>query len=378
MSMPYTNIGGLTLPTNVSIFVDCLTGFVAISLFASCLFIICYTSILLKNSYRSFKQRLNRGYATPNALPRITDHYAMLVKYSLLLTVSITEFATFLFALFERSFILLYVDLKNISHVNQTCALDRITPHLYNNFPYTGILVSLSSIAGLIFLFFLVIFLKYLYQYYSSKCREVRFRYYRTIIATLISISLFPFLLLYQFTFFFAYFFLLISLVSTFTYVVHLLIKIYKELRMQTIILKENTYEGEENNYRRQFKMLKNFKRLSIFVYIIFSLFLYTEVIGHFSILYKLVIYQLCQKSEYIAINQTLFAVLKIIDEAMEYTVMSAFLLAGLGLILPYFAYVIVFKICIPLKIRIFGSGQRYRFTPQYYSPGLTAKFIDN
>ena len=376
--LPYTNIGGLSFPTNVSIFIDCMTGFVAICLFSSSLFFIYYISMLLRNSYRSYKLRLHRGNVSSKALMRITDHYAMIVKYSLLLIVSIMEFVTFLFILFERTFITLLVDLRNISHANQTCAIDRITPHFYNNFPFTGILVSLSSISALIFLLFLVILLKYLLQYYSSKCKIVRFRYYRNITATIISIFLLSFLFLYRFTFYFGYLVLLTTLVCTYTYVVHLLINLYKELKMQTIILRENTYEDIDNKYMRQSKMLKDFKRWSIFVYSVFSLFVYSEVIGHFSILYKLIVYHLCQNSEFLFENQLVFNVLKVIEEGMEYSVLFAFLFAGFSLILSYFLFVFIFKFCVPLKARLCGSGRRFRFTPEYHSADLVVKFIDN
>ena len=377
MSLPYVNFAGLRFPAEISIVINCLTGFVIVCIFASIFFFIFYVSTLLRTTYRSYKLRLRRGNATATAITNISDHYAMLVKYTLLLIVCIMEFFVFLSILFERAVILLYVDLKNISHVNVTCALDRITPHFYNNFPITGILVSLSSVVSLFFLLFTIILLKYLLQYYTSKCRDVRFRFYRVIIASLFTIALLSLMFLYLYTFFVGYPILLLADILAYLYIIYLLTKIYKTLKIQTIILRENTYDGEDDKYVRQFKMLKTFKRLSIFVYGVFCLFIYSEVMGHFTVLYKLVIYQLCQKSRVLVITPQLFDFLQITFNLMEYSVLFAFLIASLSLIIPYFMYAVIFKLCIPLKTRLFGSGRSYRFTPQYHSKDLVTDLID-
>ena len=61
------------------------------------------------------------GNSSPNAILEFEDQYAMIVKSVLLLIISVVEFVT---TLFERIFIVVYVDTRNVTLDNDSCALD--------------------------------------------------------------------------------------------------------------------------------------------------------------------------------------------------------------------------------------------------------------
>ena len=371
MNVPYTNIGGLEFPFPVSIILDVTTVFVIVCLFASNVFLIFYVSLVIRSSYRSYCVQLARGNSDQNAISRISDLYAMIVKSVLLLMISISEFVTFLLTLFERIFIVIYEDTGNVKiYGNDSCALDSVTPQLYHNFPFTGLLISLSSISTFIFLMMLIVMLHYLIRFYASNGKSIRFGYSKIIIFVLFLISLFSILLLFRVVFYVAYFFLLITLVFMFMYIVYLLYRVYKYLKEQTILLRTNR---ESTKYKRQYKMFQSYKILSIFIYFVFGLFLYSQVVGHLASLFKLIVYKVCSSN--ITLSHEQFHILKLTDDVMEYSVMFAFLMAGLTLILPYIVYFFCYKPCIALKNFILKSLKRTE--RRSYNSNLSARLID-
>ena len=350
---PYTNIGGLNFPFSVSVILDVITVFVVICLCAINIFLIFYVSLIIRSTYRSYCVKLAKGNLGPNAISRISDHYAMLVKSVLLLIISVLEFVTFLLTLFERIFIVIYTDTKNLTSSNNTCAVDRVTPQFFDNFPFTGFLISLSSISTFIFLMMLIVMLHYLIQLYASNGECIRFGYSRMIIFVLFFLSVFSILLLFRVVFYVAYFMLLTSLVFMFMYIVYLLYRIYKYLKAQATLLQTN---HEEKKYKQQYKKLKSYTILSTFVYFVFGLFLFSQVMGHFDILFKLIVYKICTSN--ITLSHEQIRILNLTDDVIEYSVMFSFLFAGLTLIIPYLAY-FFYKLCFPLKNVILKSLQR-------------------
>lgn len=370
MTIPYTNIGGLEFPFSVSVILDVTTVFVVVCLFVLNVVLILYVSVIIRSIYRSYRVKLMSGNSSPNAISRISDQYAMIVKSVLLLIISVVEFVTFLLTLFERIFIVVYVDTRNVTLGNDSCALDRSTSQFHDHFPFSGFLISLSSISTFIFLMMLIAMLHYLIRFYASNGKCIRFGYSKIIIFVLILISIFSIFLLFRVVFYVAYFLLLTSLVFMFTYIIYLLYCLYKYLKAQTNLLRTN---HENTKYKRQYKMMRSYKILSIFVYFVFGLFLYSQVIGHFAILFKLIVFKICSSN--ITLNQEQFHYLKLTDDVMEYSAMFSFLIAGLTLILPYIAYFLCYKLCICLKnvfLRCLQGIKR-----RCYNPDLTTKLID-
>ena len=375
MNLPYANIGGLYLPYSVSLLVDILSSFLIISLLGSAIYLIFHLSFLYYRSNKQYLSRQRGGFRNGSAVGKLSDDYAMLVKLRLLIVICVLELLTFLTVLGERLTIMVFADVRGIASDNSTCTLDQITPYLYHKFPLTGFLVSMAVFSIISMFFFLIILLKYLANYYENQeLYVIRFQHRNSIIIFYAFISLFVPFLVYKYTFFVAFSLLLIITVIQFITILMLLRKIYKIMKRRIAPMKDNLRKETIQLYRKHLKMIQHFRILAFVMFSVVGLFLYSHLAGHFSILFKLILYDFCFNS--FPLSSQLSNSLMIFDKAIEYSVLISFHIAALALVIPYI-FLILFKLGRVLKVRISALIKKYKSKFISSDEDLNSKLID-